>query len=98
MTTAIKIGIAFLIFFALGEQIMAQTDVWFYLRAKDSLFEPTFQKIEDELRYTGSDGVLNDVLSKHEILEFKKTYRNADRKSTRLNSSHTDISRMPSSA
>ena len=25
-------------------------------------------------------------------------YMNADRKSTRLNSSHTDISRMPSSA
>jgi Subtilase family len=80
MTTAIKIGITFLIFLALGEQIMAQTDVWFYLRAKDSLFEPTFQKIEDELRYTGSDGVLNDVLSKHEIVEFKKTYRNANRK------------------
>ena len=27
-----------------------------------------------------------------------KTLANADRKSTRLNSSHTDISRMPSSA
>ena len=28
----------------------------------------------------------------------KKTTKNKDRKSTRLNSSHTDISRMPSSA
>ena len=28
----------------------------------------------------------------------KNTYKEIDRKSTRLNSSHTDISRMPSSA
>ena len=69
----------FLIFFAFGEQIMAQTDVWFYLRAKDSLFEPTFQKIKDELRYNGVDDILNDVLSKHKITAFKKTYRNANR-------------------
>ena len=39
-----------------------------------------------------------------ELREYKRKYRwhdlrkNPDRKSTRLNSSHTDISRMPSSA
>jgi len=58
---------------------MAQTDAWFYLRARDTLFEPSFQKIKDEIRYTGSDSVLNDVLSKHKISVFKKTYRNANR-------------------
>ncbi len=79
MTTTIKIGITFLIFFALGGQILAQTDAWFYLRARDTLFEPSFQKIKDEIRYTGSDSVLKDVLSKHKILVFKKTYRNATR-------------------
>ena len=31
-------------------------------------------------------------------VEFDPLYQDADRKSTRLNSSHTDISRMPSSA
>ena len=30
--------------------------------------------------------------------EYKARFRRQDRKSTRLNSSHTDISRMPSSA
>ena len=79
MTKAIKIGISFLIFFTFGGPIMAQTDAWFYLRARDTLFEPTFKIIKDEIRYTGSDSILNDVLSKHKISVFKKTYRNANR-------------------
>ena len=58
---------------------MAQTDAWFYLRARDTLFEPSFQKIKDEIRYIGSDSIFKDVLSKHKILVFKKTYRNANR-------------------
>ena len=33
-----------------------------------------------------------------EFKDFNKAYINPDRKSTRLNSSHTDSSRMPSSA
>ena len=58
---------------------MAQTDTWFYLRARDTLLEPSFQKIKDEIRYIGSDSVLSEVLSKHKISVFKKTYRNATR-------------------
>jgi Subtilase family len=79
MTTAIKIGVTFLIFFVLGGPIMAQTDAWFYLRARDTLFEPSFKKNNDEIRYTGHDSVLHEVFSKHKILVFKKTYRNANR-------------------
>ncbi len=57
----------------------AQSDAWFYLRAKDSLFEPAFEKVKDELRYTGDDEDLAAVLSRHKISVFKKTYRNANR-------------------
>ena len=44
-------------------------------------------------------GVIRDVFINEIPLIFRKEiYAMADRKSTRLNSSHTDISRMPSSA
>ena len=39
-----------------------------------------------------------EIASKLEINKVKITGGEPDRKSTRLNSSHTDISRMPSSA
>ena len=41
----------------------------------------------------GDDSDIRELLEKPNIVKLKK-----DRKSTRLNSSHTDISRMPSSA
>ena len=42
--------------------------------------------------------LLERILTTQAETAFGKKYRLRDRKSTRLNSSHTDISRMPSSA
>ena len=48
--------------------------------------------------YAGIGSVM-DLLKKITDLQIRNArYANPDRKSTRLNSSHTDISRMPSSA
>ena len=44
------------------------------------------------------DGTLEIICSDHQPYSQEKKHREIDRKSTRLNSSHTDISRMPSSA
>ena len=45
---------------------------------------------------TGAGGVLGGNIAQHFVQQGAKVV--ADRKSTRLNSSHTDSSRMPSSA
>ena len=79
MFKAVKIGLTFVFFFAFVALSTAQSDAWLYLRAKDTLFEPSFQKIKDEVRYTGSDAVLKAVFSRYTISTFKKTYRNANR-------------------
>ncbi|MEM7187037.1 MAG: S8 family serine peptidase [Bacteroidota bacterium] len=60
-------------------QAQSQGDSWFYLRASDTLIDPPFEKIKDELRYAGSRNDLAQVLSKYKITTFKKTYRNANR-------------------
>ena len=59
--------------------LTAQEDAWFYLRAKDTIINPTFEKTADSLRYTGNDPVLAAILSKHSISIFKKTYKNASK-------------------
>lgn len=59
--------------------IFAQEGSWFYLRATDTLIEPSFEKLKDELRYNGNNERLKAVLSKYKIKTFKKTYRNANR-------------------
>ena len=57
---------------------LSQEDAsWFYLRAKDTLFEVTFNKIDGNLKYTGEDTKLKNVLDQHTITTFKKTYRKA---------------------
>ena len=50
------------------------------------------------IKYNNSSMSYNSVLSKKYIKDYDIKNLPADRKSTRLNSSHTDISRMPSSA
>ena len=57
----------------------AQEDAWFYLRAKDTLVNPTFEKTANGLRYTGQDEALGAIFSNHDISIFKKTYRNANK-------------------
>ena len=56
----------------------------------------TLQRAAHELMYLGMDGspVYSDDLSRRN----GEVYRLTDRKSTRLNSSHSRKSRMPSSA
>jgi hypothetical protein len=57
---------------------MAQdTNAWFYLRANETSFEPSFNNQKDELIYVGDDEILKGILNKHTVLAFKKTFRNA---------------------
>jgi len=54
----------------------SQESSWFYLRAKDTLVEPKFEKINDQLKYIGNDKKLKTVFNNYIIYEFKKTFRN----------------------
>ena len=71
--------IAFLFCIVLYGPSLAQEEAWFYFRATDTLFEPTFEKGETYLTYTGDDSKLKAVLDNYKIRIFKKTYRNATR-------------------
>ena len=69
---------AIIFFFALGlSSIYAQEYSWFYLRAKDTLIEPQFERVNEHLVYTGNNLKLKSIFDKYSIYEFKKTYRNA---------------------
>jgi len=58
--------------------VEAQEDEsWFYFRAHDTVFNPSFEQRGDFLVYTGSDAKLKQVLEKYDIKMFKKTWRNA---------------------
>jgi len=75
---SLKLLSCLLIFFgSLNCAIGQDTNTWFYLRAIDADFEPDFRKVEGQLVYSGNDEVLRNVLAKHEIYTFKKTYRKA---------------------
>ena len=57
--------------------------------------------LKDSIIFIGTpidDTVANLAIAQMLFLEAEDPDRDIDRKSTRLNSSHTDISRMPSSA
>ena len=66
--------------------------------------DANFLKLPDNMHFGETSGVA--VNSKKHVFVFQRANTNgpafgaaaSDRKSTRLNSSHTDISRMPSSA
>ena len=55
----------------------AQKDAWFYFRARDTAFVPTFEKKGNYLVYSGKDTKLKAVLEKYEIKTFKKTWKYA---------------------
>ncbi len=69
----------FLVFLGIGCTI-GQEDAWFYLRAKDSAFMPSFDKQGELLVYKGADPKLKNVLDAYEIRQFKKTLRKAKKK------------------
>jgi hypothetical protein len=52
-------------------------EYWFYLEAKDSVFNPHFEPTKDILQYKGMDAKLKSVLGNYRVKVFKKTYRNA---------------------
>jgi len=60
-------------FFGLSQE----SDAWFYLRAIDTLIQPEFRTESDKLIYIGKDSRLKEVLDRHEILTFKKTFKKA---------------------
>ena len=74
----LKLRCLFLIFAFVFQYGMAQdTNAWFYLRANETSFEPSFNNQKDELIYVGDDEILKGILNKHTVLAFKKTFRNA---------------------
>ena len=69
----------------------------YYFRSKDKLFKAIFQEALGEIEREILT-ILDSDLELFEKIRFFFLKYISDRKSTRLNSSHTDISRMPSSA
>ena len=70
----------------------SQESSWFYLRAKDTLVAPKFEKINDQLKYIGKDEKLKIVFNKYIIYEFKKTFRNAKKEGLKKTNSILTIS------
>src|SRR5690554_6186777 len=59
-------------------KIEAQTsDSWFYFRAHDTVFNPSFKQKGDCLVYTGNDLKLKSVLENYKLKFFKKTWKHA---------------------
>ena len=59
--------------------VTAQEEAWFYLRARDTSFTPSFEKKGDYFIYTGQDPKLRAGLQKYNLKAFKKTQKNAKR-------------------
>lgn len=57
--------------------VQAQKEAWFYLRARDTAFVPSFNKKGEYLVYSGKDAKLELILKKYKIKTFKKTWKNA---------------------
>jgi subtilisin family serine protease len=57
--------------------VNAQKDAWFYLRARDTSFTPSFEKNGDYLIYSGNDARLKAALKNYKIKTFKKTWKHA---------------------
>jgi len=56
---------------------LAQSESWLFLLAQDTTVAPQFDKVKDQMIYTGSDIKLKEILDRYKIRRFKKTYRNA---------------------
>ncbi len=73
----VRILFLFSLIFLITFSANAQQDAWFYLRARDTSFVPTFEKKGNYLTYTGNDARLKAALKNYKIKIFKKTWRNA---------------------
>lgn len=54
-----------------------QDEAWFYFRAHDTVFNPSFNKEGEYLIYSGNDPQLKSVFDKYKIKVFKKTWKHA---------------------
>ncbi|MEM0519325.1 S8 family peptidase [Aequorivita flava] len=54
-----------------------QEETWFFLRARDTSFVPSFEKKDAYLIYTGNDARLKAALRNYKIKTFKKTWKHA---------------------
>lgn len=57
--------------------LFSQEESWFYFRAHDPAFVPSFEKNGEFLRYSGTDSDLKSVLDNYKIKVFKKTWKHA---------------------
>lgn len=71
--------ILFSVLFIATLSVCAQEEAWFYFRAHDTIFNPSFDKKGEYIVYTGNDIKLKRVLDKYEIKVFKKTWKHAKR-------------------
>lgn len=53
----------------------AQNKAWFYLTAKDTLFNPSFKSVDGNMVYAGNDSNLKTIFAKYKIDRFKKTWK-----------------------
>ena len=74
--SAVRIFIlVFVVFSTLS--VYSQQEAWFYLRARDTSFVPSFEKKGDYLSYSGEDARLKAALKNYKIKIFKKTWKHA---------------------
>ena len=59
--------------------MLSQEETWFYIRAKDTVFNPDFTKRNDRLVFSGTDENLKNILDNYTIRAFKKTLRNTNK-------------------
>ena len=57
--------------------IAQDTNAWFFIRANEASFEPTFRTEKGELLYVGNDEILKEAFGGHKVFTFKKTFRRA---------------------
>ncbi|CAM3456460.1 S8 family peptidase [Aequorivita lipolytica] len=55
----------------------AQDETWFYIRARDTSFTPSFEKKGEYIIYTGEDSKLKAGLKNYQIKTFNKTQKNS---------------------
>ena len=72
-----RLGIIIILLFGLQSDCFSQEYSWFFIRARDTLFQPEFRKDTNQLKYTGNDSDLASILDQYTIYEFKKTMKNA---------------------
>ena len=73
-----KLYFFILLFFITSfSSLISQEYSWFYLRANDTLFEPEFKRVDNQLFYIGNDIKLKSIFNEYVIYEFKKTFKKA---------------------